>query len=369
MHIEKLSLFNFKNYEEVALSFSQKVNCLVGVNGSGKTNMLDAIHYLSLTKSAFNTVDSQNIRFGEKVFSVKGTFVRGEKNYEILCGFEEGVKKMFKIDKKEYNKLSEHVGNFPVVLIAPNDLDVIRDASEVRRKFFDSIICQLDSSYLENLLRYNHHLKQRNSALKKFAFSGRVDYDLIQAYDSQLLIIGDILFQSRSEFILDFKEMFQKHYAELSSEQEQVDILYKSEMADEKFNSRYKESLKKDLALERTTMGVHRDDYKFIIKNKPLKKFGSQGQQKTFLVALKMAHFEIIKNSKGYKPILLLDDIFDKLDTHRIRQLVEMIAADAFGQIFITDAREERTKTMLGELSIDASFYHVDKGTIKEVSL
>ncbi|UII33356.1 DNA replication and repair protein RecF [Fulvivirga ulvae] len=368
MHIEKLSLFNFKNYEGITLNFSEKVNCLVGVNGSGKTNLLDAIHYLSLTKSAFNSIDSQNVRFGEKAFNIRGIFTKQEKHTEVSCGFQEGIKKVFRIDKKEYDKLSEHVGKFPVVLIAPNDVDVIREGSETRRKFFDTILCQMDNQYMDTLVRYNQYLKQRNSALKQFAFTGSVDYDLIHTYDTSILTLGQEIFKKRKIFIKDFFQIFQKHYTLLSQNKEKVTIVYRSEVEDEGFGSKFKLNIKRDLALERTSMGIHRDDYRLVIEGKPLKKFGSQGQQKTFLVAMKMAHFEIIKTLKGYKPILLLDDIFDKLDSSRIKQLVSMIADQTFGQIFITDAREERTKEMLIELNIDALFYHIDKGTVKEAS-
>ena len=362
MHIEKLSLFNFKNYEDITLDFSEKVNCLVGVNGSGKTNILDAIYYLSLTKSAFNNIDSQNIKFGERAFHIKGLFMLEEKQYAVTCGVQEGAKKSFRIDKKEYDRITEHVGRFPVVLIAPNDVDIIREGSEVRRKFFDTIICQIDNQYLENLIKYNQLLKQRNSILKNTAYKAKVDYDLINVYDDQLISLSRSLYNVRSRFIADYIHIFAEHYRRIADDRELASIKYKSDVGDEDYEERFKNNLKRDLALERTTMGVHRDDYRLNIENRPLKKFGSQGQQKTFLVAMKMAHFDIIKDVKGYKPILLLDDIFDKLDTYRIKQLVKMIADDAFGQIFITDAREERTKSVLRELNMEASFFRIEKG-------
>ncbi|ELR69689.1 DNA recombination and repair protein RecF [Fulvivirga imtechensis AK7] len=354
MHIEKLSLFNFKNYEDVTLNFSEKVNCLVGVNGSGKTNILDAIYYLSLTKSAFNNIDSQNIRFGESIFSIKGNFKLENKTYEIVCAFQEGSKKTFKANKKDYEKLSEHVGRFPVVLIAPNDVDVIREGSEARRKFFDTILCQLDSSYLETLSKYNQYLRQRNSALKKFAFIGRVDYDLINTYDDQLLKLGKDIFLKRAAFIRGFLMLFQQHYIQISQGKEEVNIIYRSEWLQDDFVAQFKASIKKDLALERTSMGIHRDDYRLIISGKPIKKFASQGQQKTYLVALKMAHFDTIAGLKDFKPILLLDDIFDKLDDERIRKLMEMITGHQFGQVFITDARRDRTEQLLATFNLPA---------------
>ncbi|MEX2336604.1 MAG: DNA replication/repair protein RecF [Fulvivirga sp.] len=368
MHIEKLSLFNFKNYEEVTFVFSEKVNCFVGVNGSGKTNILDAIYYLSLTKSAFNSIDTQNIRFGEIFFNIRGRISSDSKQFEISCAFQEGGKKVFKVNKKDYEKLSEHVGRFPVVLIAPNDVAIILEGSEMRRRFFDAILCQVDRGYLNSLLKYNHYLRQRNTALKKFAFTAQVDYDLIQSYDLPILELGKTIFDSRLNFIRNFIEIFQKHYAVLSQKNEAVNIIYTSEVAEDDFDVIYKANIKKDLALERTAMGVHRDDFKLSIEGKPIKKFGSQGQQKTFLVALKMAHFEIIQSLKGFKPILLLDDIFDKLDSQRIGQLVKMMSDETFGQVFITDAREERTKAILNELNITASFFHIEKGSVKEAS-
>ncbi|UII27771.1 DNA replication/repair protein RecF [Fulvivirga maritima] len=364
MHIEKLSLFGFKNYEEVALTFSNEVNCLVGENGSGKTNLLDAIHYLSMTRSAFNTIDSQNVKFGEDFFSIRGDFMLSEKLLPVLCSYQEGKGKTFKVNKKEYSRLSEHVGKLPVVLIAPNDTDIIRDGSEARRKFFDAIISQIDEEYLDNLITYSKYLKQRNSALKRFGSVGRTDYELLKVYDEHIVTLSQEINKRRRHFIEDFEKLFQNHYDKLSEGNETVSIHYRSEASDPDFVESYKNALKKDLALERTTMGVHRDDFRFVIEGKPLKKFGSQGQQKTFLVSLKMGHFDIIRELKKFKPILLLDDIFDKLDSRRIQHLMERVVNHDFGQIFITDAREERTRTILNELNISANFYKVNRGTV-----
>lgn len=354
MHIQKLSLFNFKNYEDVALNFTEKVTCLVGANGSGKTNILDAVYYLSLTKSAFNAVDSQNIRFGEKLFSIKGTFVHEDKSHEVVCAFQEGVKKTFKVDRQEYDKLGEHVGRFPVVLIAPDDADVIREGSEARRKFFDTIICQLDRQYLENLTRYNQYLKQRNSALKKFSLTGKADHDLLQAYDQQLLPLAKQIYTRRAAFVQDFVVLFKKQYADLTDNKEKVTIDYSSALAEPDYIDRFKAAVSHDLALERTTMGVHRDDFKLLLSGKALKKFASQGQQKSYLVALKLAHFDIIKSLKGFMPVLLLDDIFDKLDDQRIKMLMQMISGHQFGQVFITDARRDRTEQLLTAFGVPA---------------
>lgn len=362
MHIEKLSLIGFKNYPQIELDFSNRINCFVGPNGAGKTNLLDAIHYLSMTKSAFNSVDSQNIRFGEGLFSIKGLFHKNEKTYEVICALQKGQKKIVKVSKKEYEKLSDHIGMFPVVLIAPDDTDLVRGSSETRRKFFDVILSQLDKKYLQHLIRYNHFLKQRNALLKQFNQGLAFDRDLLIPYNTQLLAPGDFLYQRRKEFVTHFLNDFQKNYAWLAEEAEEVDIIYASDCDSSSFQQQFDQALSKDIALERTTLGIHRDDYKFMIQGTPLKKFGSQGQQKTFLLALKLANYQEVKEHLQSEPILLLDDIFDKLDSNRIVRLMQKVAENAFGQIFITDAREERTRSILKELNLVAAFYRVKGG-------
>ena len=362
MHIEKLSLIGFKNYPQIELDFSNRINCFVGPKGAGKTNLLDAIHYLSMTKSAFNSVDSQNIRFGEGLFSIKGLFHKNEKTYEVICALQKGQKKIVKVSKKEHEKLSDHIGMFPVVLIAPDDTDLVRGSSETRRKFFDVILSQLDKKYLQHLIRYNHFLKQRNALLKQFNQGLAFDRDLLIPYNTQLLAPGDFLYQRRKEFVTHFLNDFQKNYAWLAEEAEEVDIIYASDCDSSSFQQQFDQALSKDIALERTTLGIHRDDYKFMIQGTPLKKFGSQGQQKTFLLALKLANYQEVKEHLQSEPILLLDDIFDKLDSNRIVRLMQKVAENAFGQIFITDAREERTRSILKELNLVAAFYRVKGG-------
>ncbi len=362
MHIEKLSLIGFKNYPQIELDFSNKINCFVGPNGAGKTNLLDAIHYLSMTKSAFNSVDSQNIRFGEGLFSIKGLFHKNEKTYEVICALRKGQKKIVKVSKKEHEKLSDHIGMFPVVLIAPDDTDLVRGSSETRRKFFDVILSQLDKKYLQHLIRYNHFLKQRNALLKQFNQGLAFDRDLLIPYNTQLLALGDFLYQRRKEFVTHFLNDFQKNYAWMADQAEEVDIIYASDCDSSSFQQQFDQALSKDIALERTTLGIHRDDYKFMIQDTPLKKFGSQGQQKTFLLALKLANYQEVKEHLQSEPILLLDDIFDKLDSNRIVRLMQKVAENAFGQIFITDAREERTRSILKELNLIAAFYRVKGG-------
>lgn len=368
MHIEKLSLINFKNYEEASLTFSNKINCLVGLNGSGKTNILDAIHYLSMTKSAHNAIDSQNIKFDESYFSIKGIFANGKDHNEVVCYFQEGTKKSFKVNKKDYEKLSEHIGRFPVVLITPYDTDIIREGSEIRRRFFDTIVSQIDVNYLQHLIKYNNNLKQRNSALKIFNKSKKVNHDLLDNYDNVLIQLGTEIYKRRSEFIERFKSVFDEKYAFISESLEKVDIIYSSNFASDDFASDLKKARSKDVAMERSTLGAHKDDFKFLIENNPLKKFGSQGQQKSYSIALKLSHFQIIDEVMKHKPILLLDDIFDKLDSNRIKKLLNMVIADQFGQVFITDAREERTREMLDLLQISSTYYKVAEGEVIQIS-
>lgn len=351
MFLENIRLFNFKNYEEVTLAFSPQINSIVGENGSGKTNLLDAIHYLSLSKSAFNSIDYQNIRHQENLFSIQGSFVFTNDKYKIHCAYQQGQKKVLKVNQKPYDKISEHIGRFPVVLIAPNDTKLIMEGSEERRKFFDSIISQLDATYLENLIQYNRVLKQRNAFLKQSYESQTFDIDLLNVYDDKMLDIGFLIARIRKSFIQSFQPVFQKHYQNLSSQKEATSLSYQSDFIKQDYKTIFKEARPKDRILQRSTRGIHKDDFVFKIEDYALKKFASQGQQKSFLIALKLAHFEMIQTHKNVKAILLLDDIFDKLDERRMNKLVEMVANDIFGQIFITDARPERTEAVLAKIS------------------
>lgn len=366
MHLENLSLIYFKNYEELNLNFSAQINCFVGENGGGKTNLLDAIHYLSLTKSAFNAIDVQNIQHEQPFFLVKGTFSSFEKQYTIQCSLKSGQKKIIRNNKKTYEKISDHIGLFPLILIAPDDTNIIREGSEMRRKFFDSIISQLDSVYLSNLIKYNHILRQRNNLLKQFAERNFLDKDLLEQYDMQLLKFGEAIFVKRQQFIKDYLPVFIKHYQNLSSSKEQVSLQYKADFSCQNKENLFEESLRKDLALQRTTIGIHKDDFIFEIEGFPLKKFGSQGQQKSFLIALKLAQFDVIRSAKGYKPILLLDDVFDKLDDQRIQKLMEMVAGHSFGQLFVTDARPERTARIFESIEAEIKVFRIKKGVAME---
>lgn len=364
MHLENIKLSNFKNYEELELEFSEQINCFVGENGSGKTNLLDAIHYLSLTKSAFNTIDSQNIRRGNDFFMIKGDFTLESRKETVLCNFRSGQKKTLKRNGKPYEKLSDHIGSFPTVIITPDDQAIIQDGSEVRRRFFDSLLSQIDKQYLERLIRYHQALRHRNALLKLFAEGNYLDKDLLAPYDQELASTGAALYNARLAFSKEFIPVLNGLYAEISGNKETTGMKYISDLENEAFNERFGRELRKDLALQRTAAGVHRDEFEFLIDSYPLKKFGSQGQQKSFVVALKLAQFEALKAVKGFKPILLMDDIFDKLDDARIGKLMEMVAGHAFGQLFVTDARPERTYQIFEQIPGNRKIIKISNGRI-----
>ena len=366
MHLESIRLSNFKNYAETNLQFSQEINCFLGKNGSGKTNLLDAIFYLSFTKSAGPALDAQCIFHDQQYFSVKGAFNLEEKQRLVLCALQLGKKKLIKLDDKPYKKASEHVGKFPIVMIAPNDTDVIRGSSEDRRKFFDAIIAQVDQVYLQNLIQYNHALKQRNSLLKQFAERDYFDKDLLEPFTEKLIELGGQIFEVRSRFLSTFQRLVNDHYKNLSEGSETIDLQYESHFLGD-IRAAFKESERKDLILKRTNVGIHKDDFPFVMEDKPIKKFGSQGQQKSYLIALKLSNFDYLYKEKGIKPLLLLDDIFDKLDDFRITKLVEMVASETFGQIFVTDARPERTLTIFKTMDQDVKMFSIDEGAVNEL--
>lgn len=370
MWLENISLLNFKNYEELSLSFSPQINCFVGENGSGKTNLLDAIYYLSLTKSAFSSTEAQNIRHQQAFFLVKGKFEKEAEKYAIQFSLQEGQKKQFKNSRIPYEKLSEHIGLFPAVLITPNDTDIIRGASEIRRKFYDGIMSQISVEYLDQLLRYNHLLRQRNSLLKQFAETQRYDKDLLDSYSEPLLESGAFIYAFRKSFVNDFFPIFIEHYNNLSGQKEQVSISYESDFSQPGFRELFYKNYRRDLPAQRTTLGIHKDDYVFEIDNHPVKKYGSQGQQKSFVISLRLSQFDIIREAKGVKPLLLLDDVFDKLDDFRITKLSEMVATRSFGQLFVTDARPERTYQIFEPIVADKKVFTIHRGElVKEVKM
>lgn len=364
MKLQNIRLTQFKNYSNANFEFVTGINCLLGKNGVGKTNVLDAIHYLAFTKSAFNAIDKDNILHGQSFFSIKAVFKKEGKKLEMLCAVKQGEKKLVRWEGKEYDKLSEHIGKIPLVMIVPQDTDIVREASEMRRKFFDNLLCQLDQNYMANLVKYNHLLKQRNALLKNLAENNRFDVARLEPYDELMIPLALEISEARQDLMQQFAPFFQKYYQDLADGREAVNIAYQTSV-DPGFSESFKSRRKKDFMQGRTTLGIHRDDFLFVIDNYPLKKFGSQGQQKSFVIALKLAQFEMLHLAKSQKPLLLLDDIFDKLDDKRIAYLLQMIADERFGQIFLTDARPERTQNYLDALAVEKKYFHL-QDTIQE---
>jgi DNA replication and repair protein RecF len=347
MYLKKIALFNFKNFEEASFEFEHKINCFVGKNGVGKTNLLDAIYHLAFGKSYFNTLAIQNIKHGEDFFVIDGEFEKKERTEHILCSLKKGQKKILKRNGKVYEKFSDHLGFIPMVIISPTDADLIREGSESRRKFIDSVISQLDNHYLQDLIGYQKILVQRNALLKYFAVNRVFEPDTLDIYNEQLNIFGKKIFDKRKQFLRDFIPIFNDFYQNISDSAETVQLGYESQLESQDLLSLLKENINKDRVLQYTSVGIHKDDLSFQIENYPIKKFGSQGQQKSFLIALKLAQFEFVKKQSGEKPILLLDDIFDKLDETRVSKIVAMVNNDDFGQLFISDTHSERTENIV----------------------
>lgn len=366
MILERLSLLNFKNYDEAQLEFCPKFNCFVGNNGMGKTNLLDAIHYVSFCKSFFNAVDSQNIKHEQPFFAIQSWINKNGETHEIYCGVKRGHKKQFKHNKKEYERLSEHIGLYPLVMISPSDIELIWDGSEVRRKFMDSIISQYDKVYLEKLIAYNHVLQQRNALLKQFYESRSFDAMSLEIWDDQLILHGEAIIETRTKFLQEFIPLFTRNYHFISGSSEEVSLEYESTLKDRSYKTVLLTTLDRDRAVHHTTAGPHRDDLDFKLMGNSLKKFASQGQQKSYLLALKLAQFEFIKEKKLTKPLLLLDDIYDKLDESRFKKLIELVSGDAYGQVFITDTHPQRIQELFEQNNSEHIIYVVNNGNIKK---
>ncbi|MGI4751118.1 MAG: DNA replication/repair protein RecF [Janthinobacterium lividum] len=364
MYLTQLSLLNFKNYVQADLQFKPGVTVFAGDNGAGKTNLLDAIHYLSLCKSYFNPIDSQQILQGADFFMVNGVFIKDEQKDFVSCAIKRNQKKQFKRNKKEYQRLADHIGLFPLVMLSPYDINIIMEGSEERRKFVDNVISQTDHQYLDELILYNKTLLNRNILLKNIADTGKYDPQLLEVFDEQLVASGNIIFQKRKVFMEAFTEIFNRHYQYLSEDAERVELIYDSQLLQNDFTSLLKKSTERDRVLERTSVGIHKDDLQFSIHQMPMKKFGSQGQQKSFLVALKLAQYSFLYQQKGFKPLLLLDDIFDKLDEKRIHKLMQMVSDNNFGQVFITDTNAERMQQIFDHIGVEVAIFNVHKGQV-----
>jgi len=364
MYLKQLSVINFKNYAGAELNFSDGVNAFIGNNGAGKTNLLDAIHYLSLCKSYFNPIDSQQIKQGEDFFIITGTFNRDNKTEAIACSVKRNQKKQFKRNKKDYQRLADHIGLLPLVMVSPYDISIIIEGSDERRKFIDNVISQTDNNYLDELITYNKVLANRNALLKSIADTGKYDPGLLEVLDEQLTLSGTRIFEKRKAFMEVFTAIFNQHYQFLSEDAEQVELTYESPLLTDDLAVLLKKNIERDRALERTTAGIHRDDLQFVIHGMPMKKFGSQGQQKSFLIALKLAQYSFLTQQKGFRPLLLLDDIFDKLDDKRITKLMQMVSDNSFGQVFITDANNTRIEHVFAQIGIPVKLFKVREGEV-----
>ncbi|HXJ97325.1 MAG TPA: DNA replication/repair protein RecF [Gelidibacter sp.] len=350
MILNALSLINYKNFEHQDFTFDQKINCFVGANGIGKTNVLDAIYHLSFGKSYFNPIASQNIKHGESFFVIEGIFEKDNREEKILVSLKKGQKKVIKRNSKIYEKFSDHIGFIPSVIISPADRDLILEGSETRRKFIDSVISQSDKNYLNQLINYNKILQQRNALLKYFALNNTFNSQTLEIYNDQLHQYGTEIFTIRKAFLETFIPIFKDRYNAISNHNEPVDLSYKSDLFDDGLDVLLMNSINKDKALQYTSVGIHKDDLEFEIDSFPIKRFGSQGQQKSFLIALKLAQFDFIKQQNKFSPILLLDDIFDKLDENRVAQILELVHNDHFGQLFISDTHADRTENIIKQV-------------------
>lgn len=350
MILQSLTLLNYKNFESQSFDFDPRINCFVGNNGIGKTNVLDAIYHLSFGKSYFNPITSQNIKHGEDFFVIEGMYEKDGTDEKIVVSAKKGQKKMIKRNGKAYERFSEHIGFLPAVIISPADRDLIIEGSETRRKFIDGVISQGDAAYLRDLISYNKVLSQRNSLLKYFAANNTHNQDTLDIYNGQLHDFGTKIYQKRVAFLQEFTPIFLKRYKAISNSNERVDLVYKSQLDEGPLLDLLQQSINKDKFTQYTNFGIHKDDLLFQIEGHPVKKFGSQGQQKSYLIALKLAQFDFIKAHIGQSPILLLDDIFDKLDESRVSQIIKLVDEENFGQIFISDTHPERTEEVVKEV-------------------
>lgn len=362
MILKHISILNYKNLEQVELDFSLKLNCFFGLNGMGKTNLLDAVYYLSFCKSAGNPIDSQNIRHDQDFFMIQGFYESADGSpEEIYCGQKRRQKKQFKRNKKEYSRLSDHIGFLPLVMVSPADSELISGGSEERRRFMDVVISQYDKEYLDALIRYNKALQQRNSLLKSEL---PVDEELFLVWEEAMAVTGEVVYRKREAFIKEFIPIFQSFYSFISQDQEQVDLSYTSHAHENSLLDVFRDTRSKDLIMGYTLRGIHKDELTMSLGDFAIKREGSQGQNKTYLIALKLAQFDFLKRTGNKTPLLLLDDIFDKLDAFRVEQIVKLVAGDNFGQIFITDTNREHLDKILKKMDSDYKMFEVNNGNI-----
>ena len=365
MILKRISILNYKNLEQVELDFSPKMNCFIGQNGMGKTNLLDAVYYLSFCKSVSNPIDSQNIKHNQDFFVVQGSYLTDEGDpEEVYCGLKRRQKKQFKRNKKEYSKLSDHIGLIPLVMVSPADSELILGGSEERRRFMDVVISQYDREYLTALIRYNKAMAQRNTLLKAEV---EPDDELMNVWEEMMASAGDVVFRKRNDFINEFIPTFQSFYSYISQDQELVNLSYESHAMQGDLLQLIRESRQRDRIMGYSLKGIHKDDLVMQLAEYPIKREGSQGQNKTYLVALKLAQFDFLRRTgSNTTPLLLLDDIFDKLDASRVEQIVKLVSGDKFGQIFITDTNRDHLDKILRKIEGDYKVFGVEQGAIYE---
>ncbi|MBE6276763.1 MAG: DNA replication and repair protein RecF [Bacteroides sp.] len=365
MILKRISILNYKNLEQVELNFSGKMNCFIGQNGMGKTNLLDAIYYLSFCKSATNPIDSQNIKHDQNFFVLQGNYENEQGDAEeVYCGLKRRQKKQFKRNKKEYGRLSDHIGFIPLVMVSPADSDLISGGSEERRRFMDVVISQYDKEYLNALIRYNKALTQRNTLLKA---EEEPDEELIGVWEEMMAVSGELVFRKRSEFLQEFIPVFQSFYEEISQGRELVDLSYESHAQQGNLFQLIKDSRSRDRIMGYSLKGIHKDDLVMKLAEYPIKREGSQGQNKTYLIALKLAQFDFLRRTGSHTtPLLLLDDIFDKLDASRVEQIVKLVSGDKFGQIFITDTNRDYLDKIMRKIEGEYKVFSVEQGTVYE---
>ena len=371
MTLQEINILNYKNIREARMRFSDKLNCFVGLNGQGKTNILDAIYYLSFTKSAYNAIDSQNIHHNEEMAMVQGRYVDGEAEEVISCGLKRGVKKQFRRGKKDYKRLLDHIGLIPLVMVSPQDSELVVEGSDERRRFMDGVISQYNKAYLEHLTQYNALLKQRNALLKQYEKVGLegLPTPLFEVLEMQMVQHAEPIYKERVRFIEQFTPYFQEVYCAISGDKEQVSLGYVSQLHERDLMEALARTRARDLILGWTSQGVHKDELEMKLGDYPLKRVGSQGQQKSYLLAMKLGQALYLSSvhTGGKKPILLLDDIFDKLDSERVERIVQLVIGEQFGQIFITDTDRQHLTSILREQVEEAKVWHVENGVVTEI--
>ena len=359
MFVKNLKIINFKNHPEKSFDFSSEINCFVGNNGAGKTNILDALHYISMGKSFLGNSDFQNIKEDENFFSIESEIEGEEKSDIIKILLQKEAKKIIKKNEKTYERMADHIGFLPSVMISPYDANLISDGGESRRKFLDAMISQTDSEYLFNLIQYQKTLQQRNALLKYFQKNRTFDIDSLEIYKEPITKFGSQIFKKRQLFVEAILPTIQHFYTIISKGNEKVTVIYESDLNEDNFENLLTKNLEKDRQLTYTSKGIHKDDLRFEMNGNLIKKFGSQGQQKSFLIALKLAQIKRIKEITNKNPILLLDDIFDKLDDNRVSQLIELVNEQNFGQIFITDTHKERTESVVKRINEESKIFEI----------